>query len=53
VQTLFLPMLPKKNKKDKKVLLPAGVSKFTAHTVQLIIFIEGSSFLGCVCETID
>jgi hypothetical protein len=26
-------MLPKKNKKGKKVLLPTGVSKSTAHTV--------------------
>jgi hypothetical protein len=30
---LFLPNLPKKKKKEKKVLLPAGVSKSAAHIV--------------------
>jgi hypothetical protein len=30
---LFLPMLPKKKKKEKKVLLPTGVPKSAAHTV--------------------
>jgi hypothetical protein len=31
---LFLPLLPKKKKKEKKVLLPTGVSKSAAHIVQ-------------------
>jgi hypothetical protein len=29
----FLPMRPKKKQKEKKVLLPTGVSKSAAHTV--------------------
>jgi hypothetical protein len=35
VQTLlvFLPMLPKKKKKENIVLLPTRVSKSAAHTV--------------------
>jgi hypothetical protein len=34
IYCLFLPMLPKKKKKGKKVLLPAGVSKSATNKVQ-------------------
>jgi hypothetical protein len=33
---LFLPNLPKKKKREKKALLPTGVSKSAVHTVPLI-----------------
>jgi hypothetical protein len=40
---LFLPNLPPKRKKKKKVLLPAGVSKSAANTI-----LEGGNLLaGC------
>jgi hypothetical protein len=35
MQSLFLPILPKKKKKEKKVWLPTGVSKSAAYTVAL------------------
>jgi hypothetical protein len=31
-------MLPKKKKKEKKLLLPTGVSKSAAHTAQFKLF---------------
>jgi hypothetical protein len=40
-------MLPKKKKKEKKVLLPTGVSKSAAHTVIL----PGIVRVLCFCQT--
>jgi hypothetical protein len=39
-------MLPKKKEKEKKVLLPTGVSKSTAHTVEWQAFKKCDFILG-------
>jgi hypothetical protein len=54
---LLLPNLPKKKKKEKKALLPAGVSKSAVHTVKAQFggqFLKSwSAFLSKCCRTLN